>query len=151
MIKRTVKRPSYSTKKYVRAADFGYEDDDISDAVDDLADSAEDLQDSVDDIEEDDENIEVNNNITDHYIAECDRCHGIFISAVVVSDQEVESVSGVCPLCGKESEQILKWVIKDAADAVDIDEPEPVKESELEPEPNEPAQLDEEAQQAEEE
>lgn len=149
MIKRTVKRPSYSTKKYVRAADFGYEDDDISDAVDDLADSAEDLQDSVDDIEEDDENIEVNNNITDHYIAECDRCHGIFISAVVVSDQEVESVSGVCPLCGKESEQILKWVIKDAADAVDIDEPEPVKESE--PEPNEPAQLDEEAQQAEEE
>ena len=149
MIKRTVKRPSYSTKKYVRAADFGYEDDDISDAVDDLADSAEDLQDSVDDIEEDDENIEVNNNITDHYIAECDRCHGIFISAVVVSDQEVESVSGVCPLCGKESEQILKWVIKDAADAVDIDESEPVKEPE--PEPNEPAELDEEAQQAEEE
>ena len=130
MVKTIVKRPSTSQKRYVRAADFGYGDEEIGDAVDDLADSAEDLQDSVDEFEEDDESIEVNNNITDHYIAECDKCHGIFISAVVLSDQEVESVSGVCPLCGKESEQYLNWVIKDVADAVDLQE-----ESEVEPEP----------------
>lgn len=142
MIRKTVKRPSQSTKKYVRAADFGYdESDDIADAVDDLADTAEDLQDSVTDIEEDDDSIEVDNNIANHYIAECDRCHGIFISAVVVSDQEVESVSGICPLCGKESEQLLKWVIKDASDALDVEVPEPISE----PEPAELDKLDEEA------
>ena len=48
MVKTIVKRPSTSQKRYVRAADFGYGDEEIGDAVDDLADSAEDLQDSVD-------------------------------------------------------------------------------------------------------
>ncbi len=136
MVKTIVKRPSSQSMRYVKAADFGYEDE-IEDAVDDLADSAEDLQDSVDEVEEDDDNIEVNNNITDHYIAECDKCHGVFISAVVLSDQEVESVSGICPLCGKESEQYLNWVIKDASEVLDLEdekvpepEPEPTEESE---------------------
>ena len=83
----------------------------VEDAIDDLADNVEDLQDSVDEVVEDDVNILPENNIESHYIAECEKCHGIFISAVVESDQVVESISGVCPLCEKESEQYLKWVI----------------------------------------
>ena len=108
-----------SRKKYIKAAEEGpYADmddaDDIMDAVDDVADSIEDIQDSIDDIAEDEVQIAVNNNIADHYIAECDSCNGIFISAVVDSDQDIDFVSGVCPLCGKETEQHLKWVIKAA-------------------------------------
>lgn len=96
-------------------------EDGFDDQLDAMADNIEDLQDSVDDAVEDDESeIEVENNITDHYIAECDRCHGVFISAMIESDQDVQSISGVCPLCGKESEQVLKWIIRDAvADNVD--------------------------------
>lgn len=122
-----IKRPS--NYKYVRAAEFGT-DDEFTDAVDQAADTVEDLQDAVDDYEEDDDSITVNTNIADHYIAECDKCHGIFISAVVLSDQDVESVTGVCPLCGKESDQVLKWVIKDIKDVNDIPEgtPEPAAE-----------------------
>ena len=91
--------------------DFG--EDDLSDTLDDVADTVEDIQDTVDDIEEDDVNIEIDNNIANHYIAECDSCHGVFISATVESDQKVEKVSGTCPLCEKETDQYLKWVIKD--------------------------------------
>lgn len=86
-------------------------DDTVADAIDDLADNVEDIQDQVDDIQEDDVNIEIENNIDGHYIAECDKCHGIFISAMIQSDQEVEKISGVCPLCEKESEQYLRWVV----------------------------------------
>jgi hypothetical protein len=86
-------------------------DDEFGDILDDMADNIEELQDDVDEIQEDDVNIDVDNNIDNHYIAECDRCHGIFISAMVESDQEVEKVTGVCPLCEKESDQYLKWVI----------------------------------------
>lgn len=105
-------------KRYVRAAEFDDEFDDIeddeaiSDAVDDVQENIEDLQDMVDDVEEDGVEIAVNNNIADHFIAECSGCNGVFISAVVDSDQEIEFVSGVCPLCGKETDQYLKWVIK---------------------------------------
>ena len=88
------------------------EDDDIEDAIDDIADNVEDLQDSVDEIKEDDVEISINNNIADHFIAECDKCNGIFISAVVDSDQEIDHVTGTCPLCGNETEQYLKWVIR---------------------------------------
>ena len=91
-----------------------FEDPDIEDSLDDMADTIDDIQDDIDDIEEDDVSIEVENNITDHYIAECEKCKGIFISAVVESDQELTSISGVCPLCEAEGEQLLKWVIKDA-------------------------------------
>lgn len=100
--------------------DFDYEfneddlgEDDLSDKLDNVADTVEDIQDTVDDIEEDDVNIEIDNNIADHYIAECDSCHGVFISATIESDQKVEKVSGTCPLCEKETDQYLKWVIKD--------------------------------------
>ena len=89
-------------------------DDDaaISDNIEDLSDSVEDLQDQVEDVEEDEVSIEMDNNIADHYIAECDRCHGVFISAVLKSDQEIDKVTGVCPICDKESDQFLKWYIK---------------------------------------
>lgn len=110
---------SVDAKRYIKAAgeddfedDFDDDADGIMDAIDDVADNVEDIQDTIDDVEEDEVNIAINNNIADHFIAECDRCNGIFISAVVDSDQEVESVYGTCPLCGKETEQYLKWIIK---------------------------------------
>lgn len=92
------------------------EDEGLGDTLDDIADNVEDIQDSMDDVREDDIDIEVNNNIEGHYIAECNNCHGVFISAVVESDQEIDHVSGICPLCEKESEQYLKWIIKSVED-----------------------------------
>lgn len=88
------------------------EDEGLGTTLDNIEDNIEDIQDQVDDVQEDDVNIEMDNNIDGHYIAECDSCHGVFISAVIESDQEVEKISGVCPLCEKESDQYLKWVIK---------------------------------------
>lgn len=111
-----------SSKKRVVAADEDFDDfnmnneedsDGLMDAVDDVADSVEDIQDTIDDVGEDSSAIEVNNNISNHYIAECDKCFGVFISAVIESDQEIDHVSGICPLCNKESDQYLKWIIKD--------------------------------------
>lgn len=88
------------------------EDAGFDDTLDEMADNIEDIQDDLDEVQEDDPNIEADNNIDNHYIAECDKCHGIFISAMVESDQEVEKITGVCPLCEKESDQYLKWVVK---------------------------------------
>lgn len=85
---------------------------DIADSVDDLADSVDELQDRIDETDLDEVNIDMDNNIDGHYIAECERCHGVFISAVVESDQVVDSIGGICPLCEKETTQYLKWVIK---------------------------------------
>lgn len=108
------------SKKYVKAADDFDDFDDVDDsdgildAIDDVADNIEDLQDAIDDVDEDEVTIAINNNIADHFIAECDKCNGIFISAVVDSDQIIDHVSGTCPLCGKETDQYLKWIIKDA-------------------------------------
>lgn len=87
-------------------------DDNLDDKLDDMADDLEDMQEDLDDITEDDPNIDIDNNIDGHYIAECDRCKGIFISAMIQSDQEVEKISGVCPLCNRESDQFIKWVVK---------------------------------------
>ena len=86
---------------------------DMQESLDDIADTVEDIQDSVDDIQEDDVEIDIDNNIANHYIAECDTCKGVFISALVESDQEVEKISGVCPLCHKDTDQYLKWIAKD--------------------------------------
>lgn len=85
--------------------------DDIRDTISDLADSVGEVQDVVEEVSEDDVDIEVDNNITNHFIAECDSCHKVFISAMVETDQDVRSVTGICPICDKETEQILKWVI----------------------------------------
>lgn len=89
-------------------------DDSFSEQLDDVADTVEDIQDTVTDDEhqEDSIDIEVENNIAGHYIAECDKCKNVFISATVLSDQIVDCVSGVCPICKEESDQYLKWVIK---------------------------------------
>lgn len=93
-------------------------DDSFSEQLDDVADTVEDIQDVVtdDDHQEDDTIIEVDNNIAGHYIAECDKCKNVFISATMLSDQVVESVTGICPICREESEQFLKWVIELAED-----------------------------------
>ena len=113
----------YSTTSRIVAADededdiFGPDmdelvnDENFKDTLDDVADTVEDIQDAVDEVDEDDVDIEMDNNIADHYIAECDKCHGIFISAMIESDQEVEKISGTCPLCNKETDQWLKWII----------------------------------------
>lgn len=89
-------------------------DDGFADKLDDVVDTVEDIQNTVDseDIREEDVSIDIDNNISGHYIAECDRCKGIFISATILSDQVVESVKGECPLCGEETEQFLKWVVE---------------------------------------
>ena len=63
--------------------------------------------------EQDSSTIDVDNNIFNHLIAECENCKGIFISAMIASDQPVESINGVCPLCNKDTEQFLKWIVKD--------------------------------------
>lgn len=95
--------------------DFDAMDEDASmdDTLDSMADDIEDLQDAVDEVQEDDPSIDIDNNISDHYIVECDRCKGIFISAVIESDQQVRKVTGTCPLCGKETEQLVKWIVRD--------------------------------------
>lgn len=97
-------------KRRIVAADeeFGLEE-----SVGDLADSVTELQDSVEDIDEDSPNIETDNNISDHYIAQCDACNGIFVSALIESDQDVNSIQGICPVCGKESEQVIHWIVRD--------------------------------------
>lgn len=92
--------------------DIELDDEAIGDQLDNLEDNIEDLQDSVDDVEEDDIDIEIDNNVTNHLIAECENCKKIFISAMIDSDQEVESISGICPCCGKDTVQQLKWIIK---------------------------------------
>lgn len=70
-------------------------------------------EDLGEDGEQDGTTIEVDNNIVNHLIAECQNCHGIFISAMIASDQAVESINGVCPLCNKDTEQFLNWIIKE--------------------------------------
>ena len=123
--RKVIKATSAGNRKtYVKAAegDFDFDEDvdeqedGLMDAIDDVAENVEDLQDTLDDVEEDEVEISINNNIADHFIAECDRCNGIFISAVVDSDQVIDHVSGVCPLCGKDTEQYLKWIIKSVAE-----------------------------------
>ena len=86
-------------------------EDGLSDQLDTMQDQIEDIQDSIDDDKEDAVDIDVENNISGHYIAECESCKGIFISGVIKSDQEIDSVSGVCPVCGNETEQLLKWIV----------------------------------------
>lgn len=69
-------------------------------------------EDMGEDGQQDGSTIEIDNNIFDHLIAECQNCHGIFISAMIASDQDVQSINGVCPLCSKETEQFFIGIIK---------------------------------------
>ena len=109
-------------KKRIVAAD---EDLDLLDSVDDLADSVDEMQNAVDDISEDEPDIETDNNITNHFIAQCDVCNGVFISALIESDQEVSSIQGTCPVCGKESEQFIRWVVRDLDYVPEEEAPKP--------------------------
>lgn len=111
------------TKRSIMAADDfdessifddeeGFEED-IDDGVGEEEIPEEDTDDESTDVQEDDVNINIDNNIVNHLIAECDNCHGIFISAMVASEQEIESINGICPLCNKDTTQVLRWIIKD--------------------------------------
>ena len=82
--------------------------------MDDAAESFEEQEeyDMGEDGEQDASTIDVDNNIFNHLIAECENCKGIFISAMIGSDQAVESINGVCPLCNKETEQTFIGIIK---------------------------------------
>lgn len=86
--------------------------DSSDDTLDEIADKIDDIKDTVENVEQDDEYIEVTNNIEDHYIAECDNCGGIFISAIKETEDPVEYVHGTCPLCQEETDQYLKWTIQ---------------------------------------
>lgn len=120
---------SDGTRKVVYAADEDVEDTsfdnfddeiDLDETIDDVADTVEDIQDDLDEVEEDKPSIDTDNNIAGHYIAECEKCHEVFISAVIESDQQVDHVSGICPLCGEQSDQYLKWVIVNTEDRDEI-------------------------------
>ena len=111
MIRRTYSPQNRISSKQRIVADDEY-DENIVDSIDDLADNVEDMQDAVEDFTEDQPSIETDNNIENHYIAECESCQGIFISAVMQSDQQIDHISGICPLCQKDTDQYLKWVIK---------------------------------------
>lgn len=105
------------TRRSIFAADE-FDDEAIFDEVGDDSDTAEEeiLEDETvedADIQEDEPDILIDNNISNHLIAECDNCKGIFISAMLDSDQLVQGINGICPLCNKDTSQTLKWVIKD--------------------------------------
>ena len=102
-------------KKHILAAENVFEDEGgfegpELDGEENTDEVAEDLGEEG---EQDGTTIEVDNNIVNHLIAECQNCHGIFISAMIASDQPVESINGICPLCNKNTEQFLKWIVKD--------------------------------------
>lgn len=97
---------------------FDVEDtDSMQDSLDDATDAIEDLQDTVEDIDDapQDTVLDMENNIENHYIAECTRCHEIFISAVVESDSPVEAIEGECPCCHEQTKQELKWIVRDVS------------------------------------
>jgi len=91
--------------------DFGEEG--LEEDIDDISDTVDDMQDWLDDVEEDDIDIELDANIANHYIVQCDGCHDIFISALVETDQDVEKLSGVCPCCNKPTDQYIKWIVRE--------------------------------------
>ncbi len=95
----------------------GMPDDSIDDKLDEMADDIDDIQDDIDEIQEDDTDIDKDNNISNHFIAECEKCHGVFISAITESDQIIDKISGICPLCEEETDQYLKWIIRDIDDS----------------------------------
>lgn len=104
-----------TASRNVFAAENVFEDDPNFEGPDMNGDenAAEVAEDMGEDGQQDGSTIEIDNNITNHLIAECQNCHGIFISAMIASDQPVESINGVCPLCNKDTEQSLLWIIKD--------------------------------------
>ena len=116
------KTDSKLNKRKVFAADNVFaEDDDIMndfEGGEDIGDPDESFDEQEEyDLAEDGEQsgaeIDIDNNIINHLIAECENCHGIFISAMIGSDQSVESINGVCPLCNKDTEQVFIGIIEE--------------------------------------
>lgn len=91
----------------------GFDDMEDDSTISNIQDQIDDISDQLDDVEQDDVSIDMDNNIVNHLIAECENCKGIFISAMIASDQDVDSINGICPLCNKDTVQNLKWIIKD--------------------------------------
>ena len=89
--------------------------DSMQDTVEDMSDTLDDIQDAIEDTDTapSDTILDMENNISDHYVAECERCHEVFISAVVESDTPVDSVEGECPCCHEHTTQHLRWIIRD--------------------------------------
>lgn len=115
------------------------DEDAVADSLDDLSDSVDDLQDDMEEIREDNPNIEIENNIENHFIAECESCGGIFISAMLQSDQEIDHITGICPLCERETNQYLKWVIKKVSRKNPLEvEDDPTGEYSMKPQFSEP-------------
>jgi len=85
----------------------------VEDTVDDLEESVEEFTDLMTDFEEDDIDIEIEANISNRYIAQCDGCQDVFISALEETDQIVDKISGVCPMCEKSTDQYLKWIVRE--------------------------------------
>lgn len=85
-----------------------------TDEVEDILDDEQ--EDFEDDIAQDSPAIETENNLANHFIAECDVCKGIYISPVVNSSTNPTSVEGTCPICGKDTTQTFRWIISDFED-----------------------------------
>ena len=92
-----------------------YIEDDVKDEADDVDLSDEDEEAHT---PSDDPLINIENNIEGKYIAECERCGGVFISALSVSDVPVEAIHGTCPLCDHDTDQYLKWYIESSEELV---------------------------------
>lgn len=114
------KTDSRKGKRNVFAADnvFADEFDDSMDFeggedMNDPDESFEEQEDLGTDGEQESSTIDIDNNIINHLIAECQNCHGIFISAMIGSDQDVEGITGVCPLCNKDTDQTFIGIIKE--------------------------------------
>lgn len=111
-----------SFKPVTAAEEEGYDvqdTDGIQDALDSVEDTLDDVQDAVEDSYDGphDTVMDVQNNISNHYIAECDKCHEVFVSAVVESESPIDSIEGECPCCHEHTVQKLKWVVRDASDS----------------------------------
>lgn len=117
-MRRRVAAASPVTAAVEDESDFAFDVEDpdsMQDTLDDATDAIEDLQETVDQVDDAprDTVLDTENNIQDHYIAECCRCHEIFISAVVESDSPIESIEGECPCCHEQTKQELKWIVRD--------------------------------------
>ena len=104
------KRKIYADENNVFGDEYGFDGPDMEENPEEDIGQDEGMG---EDGQQDGSTIDVDNNITNHLVAECQNCHGIFISAMLASDQLIESINGVCPLCNRDTEQFLKWIIKD--------------------------------------
>lgn len=110
-------RINKKSKKIFAADEIPYDEYIEDNEADNEADNA-DLSDEEEDIPSDNPLINIENNIEGKYIAECERCGGVFISALSVSDVPVEAIHGICPLCDHDTDQYLKWYVVSSEELV---------------------------------